>query len=106
MAAGRPPATNNLTARPSLPAEEMRHTRARLVWQRARRAARVLRRAAQQLRPAAVSTPRTVTLVQGLPPLGPRAEPMWQASAGLSATTVALGGEKGAPSPISRDCTR
>ena len=96
----------NLIARPVRTAAAMRRRRVRLLWQRAKRRARVLRRAAQRLRPPVASTPRTVALVQAMPARGPRAARMRHASAGLSATTVAYGGEKGTPSSSSRGWTR
>ena len=96
----------NLIARPVRTAAAMRRRRVRLLWQRAKRRARVLRRAAQRLRPPVASTPRTVALVQAMPPRGPRAARMRHASAGLSATTVAYGGEKGTPSSSSRGWTQ
>ena len=102
VVSGRIPATENLTARLDLTAEVMRHKRERRVRQRAMRTARVLRRGAHRLRPATVSTPRTVALEQGLPPLLPSAVRIWHARAGLSAMTVALGCENGTPTPSSR----
>ena len=74
----------------------MRRSRVRRVLRRAMRWRRPLCLAEQRLRPATVSTPRTVALVQDLPPLGTRAVRARHARAALSATTVALGGGGGA----------
>ena len=95
------PATKNLVARPDGTAAAKRPRRVRRALHRVMRWRRVLRIAAQRLRPATVSTPRTVAWVQGLPPRGPSAVRIWQASWAQSATTVALGKANGMCSPIS-----
>ena len=87
-----------------------RHSLVRRVRPRAVLAARVLCRAAQRLRPPTASTPVLVALAHGMPPRGPSAVRMWHASAGLSAMTVALGGNKGNPighvRAYGRDCAQ
>ena len=91
VAAGRSPDTKRLTARPERVAR--RFGGSGCIWQKTRavRAARALRRAAHRPRPPTAWTPRTVARLHGGPHRGPRAVRMWQASAELSATTVALG---------------
>ena len=97
VAAGRRPAAKHLTTRLVRVALATRHSLVRRVRPRAVLAARVMCRAAQRLRPPTASTPVLVALAHGMPPRGPSAVRMWHASAGLSAMTVALGGNKGNP---------